>query len=264
MQRHRLPASASSIAASSGVSSAVRVEANSAITKPGVQKPHCEPWQSTIACCTGCSARLGVLQVLDREELAAVERGHELDAGVDRAVDQPAALAPRHHHRAGAAVALVAAFLGAGAPLDSRSQSSTVIVGSTRSSCLSSWPSRKRTWSRMVRVWLRKEPLLSATAGRPADPRASASVSVGLVAGPSSSLCHLPPGRPQPPSHGVIPHADGDGEQGSDGRSFKANAKPADRSAHRRCPRVPRDRPPCRTLACADPVEFLPPRPRRC
>ena len=23
--------------------------------KPGVQKPHCEPWQSTMACCTGCS-----------------------------------------------------------------------------------------------------------------------------------------------------------------------------------------------------------------
>ena len=21
---------------------------------PGVQKPHCEPWQSTMACCTGC------------------------------------------------------------------------------------------------------------------------------------------------------------------------------------------------------------------
>ena len=30
--------------------------AHSDITKPGVQKPHCEPWHSTIACCTGCSA----------------------------------------------------------------------------------------------------------------------------------------------------------------------------------------------------------------
>ena len=29
------------------------------MTKPGVQKPHCEPWQSTIACCTGCSAPSG-------------------------------------------------------------------------------------------------------------------------------------------------------------------------------------------------------------
>ena len=35
--------------------SAVRVSANIDMTKPGVQKPHCEPWQSTIACCTGCS-----------------------------------------------------------------------------------------------------------------------------------------------------------------------------------------------------------------
>ena len=29
---------------------------NSDITKPGVQKPHCEAWHSTIACCTGCGA----------------------------------------------------------------------------------------------------------------------------------------------------------------------------------------------------------------
>ncbi|MCY1456443.1 hypothetical protein D9M71_736640 [compost metagenome] len=29
--------------------------ANSDMTKPGVQKPHCEPWQSTMACCTPCS-----------------------------------------------------------------------------------------------------------------------------------------------------------------------------------------------------------------
>ena len=24
------------------------------MTKPGVQKPHCEPWHATSACCTGC------------------------------------------------------------------------------------------------------------------------------------------------------------------------------------------------------------------
>ena len=29
------------------------------ITKPGVQKPHWLPWQSTIACCTGLSAPSG-------------------------------------------------------------------------------------------------------------------------------------------------------------------------------------------------------------
>jgi hypothetical protein len=30
--------------------------AASDIAKPGVQKPHCEPWHSTSACCAGCSA----------------------------------------------------------------------------------------------------------------------------------------------------------------------------------------------------------------
>jgi hypothetical protein len=41
------------------------------MTKPGVQKPHCEPWKSTIACCTGCSSF--VVQVLDGD-MGAVER----------------------------------------------------------------------------------------------------------------------------------------------------------------------------------------------
>ena len=29
---------------------------NRLITKPGVQKPHCEPWQRTIASWAGCSS----------------------------------------------------------------------------------------------------------------------------------------------------------------------------------------------------------------
>ena len=41
----------------------------------------------------------------------------EQDAGIDRLVDQPLAAQPPQHHRAGAAVALGAAFLGAGRAL---------------------------------------------------------------------------------------------------------------------------------------------------
>ena len=94
--------------------------AHSDITKPGVQKPHCEPWQSTIACCTGCSAPSGCAQVFDGEQRLAVERRQELDAGVDRALQAATAagVARRQfadHDRAGAAVAFGAAFLGAGA-----------------------------------------------------------------------------------------------------------------------------------------------------
>ena len=70
------------------------------------------------------------LQVLHRQQRPAVERGQELDAGVDRAQAQPANLrgAGRrrtdgiglarqlgHDHRAGAAIALGAAFLAAAA-----------------------------------------------------------------------------------------------------------------------------------------------------
>ena len=43
------------MASSLGSASLSRVSANIDITKPGVQKPHCEPWQSTIACWTGWS-----------------------------------------------------------------------------------------------------------------------------------------------------------------------------------------------------------------
>ena len=65
-------------------------------------------------------------EVLDREQRLAVERGQEADAGVDRpqaqAADQGGCGRRRcgvgqlgHDHGAGAAVALAAAFLGAGA-----------------------------------------------------------------------------------------------------------------------------------------------------
>ena len=53
-------------------------------------------------------------EVLDRHHLAAVDLTEKLDAGIDRLVDQPAAAHAAERHRAGAAIALGAAFLGAG------------------------------------------------------------------------------------------------------------------------------------------------------
>ena len=58
---------------------------------------------------------VGLLQVFDREQRLAVERGGELDAGVDRLQRQLAILERADDDRAGAAVAFGAAFLGAGA-----------------------------------------------------------------------------------------------------------------------------------------------------
>ena len=84
------------------------------MTKPGVQNPHWEAWQSTIACCSGVQRAVLLARVLDGDQLAAVERADELDAGVDRLVVQATPLArPRQNHCAGATVPLVAAFLAA-------------------------------------------------------------------------------------------------------------------------------------------------------
>ena len=61
---------------------------------------------------------VGALEVLDRDELLAVEHRHELDAAVDGPVAHDAALELAQHHRTGAAIALGATLLGAGAALD--------------------------------------------------------------------------------------------------------------------------------------------------
>ena len=58
-----------------------------------------------------------VLQILDREQLRAVELADEQDAGVDRLVAHATALQAADRDRAGAAVTLGAAFLGAHAAL---------------------------------------------------------------------------------------------------------------------------------------------------
>jgi hypothetical protein len=53
-------------------------------------------------------------EVLDRDHLGPIGLTGEQDAGVDRLIDEAAADQPAQHHGAGAAVALGAAFLGAG------------------------------------------------------------------------------------------------------------------------------------------------------
>ena len=57
---------------------------------------------------------IGAAQMLDRDDMAAMARGKEADAGVHRLIAQPAVMQASDQHRAGAAVALGAAFLGAG------------------------------------------------------------------------------------------------------------------------------------------------------
>ena len=56
VQRHRFPANASS-KSRRPLRCAVTIEP----MKPGVQNPHCDPWCSTMASCTGCSAPSGPL-----------------------------------------------------------------------------------------------------------------------------------------------------------------------------------------------------------
>src|SRR3546814_11188903 len=53
-------------------------------------------------------------QMLDGDELAAIQSAEKLDAGVHGAVAQPNAFRARHNHGAGAAVAFVDASLGPG------------------------------------------------------------------------------------------------------------------------------------------------------
>ena len=56
-------------------------------------------------------------EILDRDQLCAVDLAEQRDAGIDRLMHQAAVALARHHHGAGAAIALRAAFLGAGRTL---------------------------------------------------------------------------------------------------------------------------------------------------
>ncbi len=65
----------------------------------------------------GMKRSVGRGQIFHRQQLLAVQRADQLYAGIDRAVAQPVAVHFAQHHRAGATIALAAAFLGADPPL---------------------------------------------------------------------------------------------------------------------------------------------------
>ena len=74
-----------------------------------MQKPHCEPWHSIIACCTALGSRLAA-QAFDGDDVRAVELEHELDARIDGPINEPASVGGRaaDEHAARAAVAFAA------------------------------------------------------------------------------------------------------------------------------------------------------------
>ena len=105
VHRQRFPPTISRPRSSSG-SGLSRSPAVMVVRKPGVQNPHCRPWQSgtPAAPATGRRRRLG--QPLDGGDLRAVGADREQQAGPDRrAVQQDGA---------GAAHAVLAADVGAG------------------------------------------------------------------------------------------------------------------------------------------------------
>ena len=65
----------------------------------------------------GVQARVFVGEVLDGDDLGAVRLAEQQDAGIDRLVDEAAVPHPSERDRAGAAIALRAALLGADAAL---------------------------------------------------------------------------------------------------------------------------------------------------
>jgi hypothetical protein len=83
VQRQRFPERA--CAASSRVTlSRSSHSAKSDITKPGVQKPHCEACASTMACCTGCRLPSGARRLstvtTSLPSSVATKRMHEFTA----------------------------------------------------------------------------------------------------------------------------------------------------------------------------------------
>ncbi len=110
-------------------------KANIAITKPGVQKPHCVASASISACCTGCSAPSAAARPSTVSTRAAVELRQQHQAGIDRLVvaacrrlrARPRWCRRRNRPRRSLPWCRSAARR-------SRSQSSTVVVGGTPAS----------------------------------------------------------------------------------------------------------------------------------
>ena len=94
---------------SSSLGSGVRASRSVASSRnPGVQNPHCRPWHSRNARCTGRQLAVGPGQALDGGDLGAVDHHREREARPHRlAVEQ---------HRAGTAHPVLAADVGAGEP----------------------------------------------------------------------------------------------------------------------------------------------------
>ena len=69
------------------------------VRKPGVQKPHCRPWHSRNACCTGLHRRRGRAEALDGGDLVAVDRDRE-HAGTSAPARRRAAPCRRRRRRA--------------------------------------------------------------------------------------------------------------------------------------------------------------------
>ena len=86
------------------------------MTKPGVQKPHWEPWQSTIACCTGMQWLTFWLQTFNSNKLLAVQRRQELDTGIDRFEADAVVVVGllSNNYCAGTTVSFRTAFFGSG------------------------------------------------------------------------------------------------------------------------------------------------------
>jgi hypothetical protein len=81
---------------------------------PGVQKPHCDPCSRAFL---DGMQRAVLGEVLDRNQLGAVDLAEQRDARIHRLVHQTAVAFARDNHGAGAAIALGATLFGAGRTL---------------------------------------------------------------------------------------------------------------------------------------------------
>jgi hypothetical protein len=64
------------------------------MTKPGVQKPHCEPWYRPSPAAPDAAGPGDRSADADRHDMASIERADETDAGIDAFIDQLPSEAP--------------------------------------------------------------------------------------------------------------------------------------------------------------------------